>query len=125
MMILNLSDISSESLQSQIIRQVRAQILNGSLLSGEDLPSIRKLSRDEKISVITVQRAYEALEREGLIYSRRGKGYFVSELSESKKQKMIRNNLSESITPFIKSALAEGISKNELVLVVKEILKKL
>ncbi|MCB0317005.1 MAG: GntR family transcriptional regulator, partial [Calditrichaeota bacterium] len=81
-MILNLTDISDEPLQSQISRQVRAKILAGELGAGDNLPSIRGLARDQRVSVITVQRAYEYLEREGLIHSRRGKGFFVSELSD-------------------------------------------
>ena len=77
-MLLNLTDLSNEPLQSQIVRQIRAKILAGGLPAGIDLPSIRKLAREQHISVITVQRAYESLEREGLIHSRRGKGFFVS-----------------------------------------------
>ena len=87
-MILNLTDLSNESLQSQIYRQIRAMILADDVQSGDMLPSIRKLARDEKISVITVQRGYEQLEKENLILSRRGKGFFVSELNQSKKKEL-------------------------------------
>ena len=66
-MLLNLTDLSNEPLQHQIIRQVRARILAGALIVGDSLPSIRGLAREQHISVITVQRAYEILEREGLI----------------------------------------------------------
>ena len=76
-MILNLSDLSDEPLQGQIVRQVRAKILAGELAADSDLPSIRSLAREQQVSVITVQRAYESLVREGLIHSRRGKGFFV------------------------------------------------
>ena len=82
-MLLNLTDLSAEPLQSQIVRQVRAKILTGELTTGSDLPSIRRQAREQRISVITVQRAYETLERQGLIHSRRGKGFFVSERKES------------------------------------------
>ena len=70
-MLLNLTDLSDESLQSQISRQIRAKILSGELAAGEVLPSIRGLARDQHVSVITVQRGYENLERDGLIHSRR------------------------------------------------------
>ena len=85
-MILNLTDLSSEPLQSQIYRQIRSMILAGDLKAGELLPSIRGLAREVKVSVITVQRGYEILEKEGLIISRRGKGFFVSELHARKKR---------------------------------------
>ena len=85
-MLLNLTDISNEPLQGQIVRQIRAKILAGELEPHTHLPSIRKLASSQHISVITVQRAYETLEREGLIHSRRGKGFFVSELSKDKRK---------------------------------------
>ena len=103
-MILNLTDLSNEPLQSQIYRQIRAMILSGDLDAGDMLPSIRGLARDEKVSVITVQRGYEILEKEGLILSRRGKGYFVAELNQDKKKEMIEQRLTEKIEPIIKLA---------------------
>ena len=122
-MILNLTDLSNESLQNQIYRQVRELILSGDLLAGEMLPSIRGLAREQKVSVITVQRGYEILEREGLINSRRGKGFFVSQLHNKKKKELSEEKLTEKLKPFIKSAIAEGMTKAEIIKVV-EILTK-
>ncbi len=64
-MILALSELSPEPLHAQITRQVRARILALELTGDEPLPSIRALAREQRVSVITVQRAYEDLEREG------------------------------------------------------------
>jgi GntR family transcriptional regulator len=122
-MLLNLTDLSNEPLQGQIVRQIRAKILAGELSAGTDLPSIRKLASDQHISVITVQRAYEALEREGLIHSRRGKGFFVSELSKDGRKGMARERLREVLEPKIKAALAEGLSKEEITKIVGNIFK--
>ena len=69
----------------------------GGLAAGADLPSIRALAREQHVSVITVQRAYERLEREGLIHSRRGKGFFVSALSGEAKKTMARQRLLEAL----------------------------
>ena len=124
-MLLNLTDLSSESLQSQIIRQIRARILIGELKAGEDLPSIRKLAREQRISVITVQRAYESLERQGLIHSRRGKGFFVSELSSKDKKEMAKDRLQENLEFPMKEALADGLSREEINSVVNKVLKKI
>lgn len=123
-MLLNLTDLSSEPLQSQIVRQIRAKILAGDLPAGIDLPSIRKLARKQHISVITVQRAYESLEREGLIHSRRGKGFFVSELSEKTKSKIARERLKDNLMPQIANALAEGLSEDDVINAINLILKK-
>ena len=113
-MLLNLSDLSSESLQSQIIRQVRAKILAGELDAGAALPSIRSLARQQRVSVITVQRAYEALIREGLLLARRGKGFFVAPLEEAGKRDMARRRLIERLDTNVDAALAEGLELDEI-----------
>jgi GntR family transcriptional regulator len=118
---LNLTDLSDEPLQSQISRQIRAKILSGDLVSGTMLPSIRKLAREQKVSVITVQRGYETLESEGLIHSRRGKGFFVSPLESNQKKAMAQKKLAETLAPVIKNALEEGMSQQEIVSEIKEI----
>ncbi len=123
-MLLNLTDLSSESLQSQIIRQIRAAILAGELPAEESLPSIRALASEQQVSVITVQRAYEALEREGLIHSRRGKGFFVSELPDDEKKSMAKQRLLENIEPLINTALSEGLKTRDVKETVDLVLKK-
>lgn len=122
-MLLNLTDTSNEPLQGQIVRQIRAKILAGELEPDADLPSIRKLASNQHISVITVQRAYETLEREGLIHSRRGKGFFVSDISKDRRKQLARERLCEIMEPGIKTALAEGLSKEDINEVISNILK--
>ena len=122
-MLLHLTDLSDESLQGQISRQIRACILAGELKSGEGLPSIRRMARDNHVSVITVQRAYESLEREALIHSRRGKGFFVSEISDPNKKKMAQDRLKKDIRAPIGSALDEGLQEKDVYEVVDSILK--
>jgi GntR family transcriptional regulator len=121
-MLLSLTDLSSETLQSQIVRQVRAQILSGELQAGSDLPSIRELARESKVSVITVQRAYETLLREGLIHSRRGKGFFVSELPDGEKRSLARQRLFEKLQPIVSAAADEGLSRAEILESIERVL---
>lgn len=123
-MILNLTDLSDEPLQGQIVRQIRVYILGGELRSGESLPSIRAMAREQQVSVITVQRAYETLMREGLIHSRRGKGFFVSEIPREGKKLMANDRLHERLKPVISEALAEGLSIEEIIVAVKNIIEK-
>lgn len=73
-----ISNTSGEPIYAQIVSQIRQMILQGELVSGTPLPSIRLLAKELQISVITTKRAYEELEREGLINSIVGKGSFVS-----------------------------------------------
>ena len=121
-MLLNLTDISDEPLQSQIIRQIRAKILVGKLAAGTGIPSIRSLAKDQKVSVITVQRAYESLMREGLIHSRRGKGFFVSELEEEDKKEIARKKILETLERPVLAGAAEGLDKKDILFIVEEIL---
>jgi GntR family transcriptional regulator len=121
-MLLNLTDLSDEPLQSQICTQIRAKILAGELSADTSLPSIRALAREQHVSVITVQRAYEHLMRENLIHSRRGKGFFVSELPGDQKREMARERLLENLKRPISSALAEGLSSDEIIDIISNIL---
>ena len=114
-MLLNLTDLSGEPLQSQIVRQIRAKILSSDLKADESLPSIRALAKSERVSVITVQRGYEALEREGLIHSRRGKGFFVSDLMDNTKKELAEQRLIENLRPIITSAQNEGMNEKEIL----------
>jgi GntR family transcriptional regulator len=123
-MLLNLTDLSDEPLQSQISRQIRAKVLAGELAAGEALPSIRALARDTRVSVITVQRGYEDLEREGLIHSRRGKGFFVSELKADRKKEMARRRLKEQLQPIVRAAFAEGLTSEEILAAFTSIVTK-
>jgi GntR family transcriptional regulator len=123
-MLLNLTDLSDEPLQSQIIRQIRAKILAGNLEAGMSLPSIRALAKDNRVSVITTQRAYEALMREGLIHSRRGKGFFVSEIKDTDKKKLAKQKLIEELERPVLAGAAEGLSKQDILSLIEEILSK-
>lgn len=85
----------------QIIGQIKTAIVSGSLVPGDMLPSIRALAKDLQISVITTKRAYEELEKEGLIYSVSGKGFFVcdqnTDLLREKKLALAERHMLESI----------------------------
>ena len=71
---LNLSEMSPLPLREQIVRRIREMILSGDLPEHYQLPSIRGLAREQRVGVVTVQRAYEDLEREKMIFPRQGKG---------------------------------------------------
>ena len=113
-LLLHLSDQSADSLQQQIVRQIRAKVLGGELAADADLPSIRGFARDHQVSVITVQRAYESLERLGLIHSRRGKGFFVSARTAADRSALARSTLADRIREPIAQARAEGLSDDQI-----------
>ena len=113
-MILNLSELSDEPLHAQITRQIRARILSKNLDGGDPLPSIRGMAKEQRVSVITVQRSYEDLEREGLVQSRRGKGFWVAPIPEGRKQKMAKERFADALEKLVAHAAAEGVSDADM-----------
>ena len=109
-----ISNSSPDPIYEQIVRQVKGQIIAGELGEGEPLPSIRKLAHELQISVITTKRAYEELEKEGLIDTVGGKGTFVAsqnqEFMREKRMKVVETKLSEALG----DARMLGVSFEEL-----------
>lgn len=77
-----LSASDPRPMYQQIVDQVTAKVMAGDWLPGQSLPSIRELAAGSHVSVITVRRAYEELERAGVIATRQGKGSVVAERSD-------------------------------------------
>lgn len=87
-----ISNSSDKPIYEQISLQIKNLIMNKTLAAGEALPSMRALAKDLHISVITVQRAYEDLTRDGFIETVSGKGSFVaSQNQEFIKEEQLRN----------------------------------
>ena len=76
---INISQTDARPMYLQIMEQIRQRIAAGDWAAGRELPSIRALAADLRVSVITVKRAYLDLESEGVIVTRHGKGSFVAE----------------------------------------------
>ena len=105
---------SSVPIYEQIKNQIKEHIIAKNLKEGEPLPSIRSLARDLKISVITTKRAYEELEKEGLIYSVAGKGFYIDApdvgyLAEKKVQ-----GLEQQVEEVLQKCKAASLSKEEV-----------
>jgi GntR family transcriptional regulator len=122
--ILNLSELSDEPLHAQVSRQIRAKILIGDLDGGDALPSIRGMAKVQRVSVITVQRAYDDLEREGLVQSRRGKGFWVAPIPDGRKNTMAEERFADVLEKLVAHAAAEGLSKVEMRRILDRLLKK-
>lgn len=122
-MLLHISEQSSETLQEQIISQIRARILKGDLAPDYALPSIRALAKTLRVSVITVQRAYDQLLNEKFIYSRRGKGFFVTTLNQSDKSALAQQRFIEQIETTIRTARGDGLPDTEILQIFNRILQ--
>ena len=109
-----ISNQNNVPIYEQIVSQIKAQIMNGSLKEGDALPSMRALAQSLRISVITTKRAYEELERDGFIESYTGRGSFVkkqnTEFISEEQLKKIETMLSQ----VCDIAHESGISPEEL-----------
>ena len=119
MKILQNSDIP---IYQQIAAQFREEIMSGKRKQGEYLPSIRGLAKDLRISVITTMKAYEELEKQGLVTAVQGKGYYVNaQDSEMLKEQHLRK-MEEHLLNAITAARIAGIPKEEMVQVLEMLL---
>ena len=101
-------------LYQQIVDVVRRAVSEGRLAPGAPLPSFRALAKDLLVSLITVKRAYEELEREGIIVRHQGLGTFVSEggatASRDRKLQAARDHFANGT----REALEAGLSLDEI-----------
>lgn len=77
-----ISNSSDKAIYEQITMQIKAMIMSGELQPGQAIPSMRALAKAAHVSVITVQRAYEDLQRDGFIVTTVGRGSFVAGLNK-------------------------------------------
>ena len=97
----------------QVSKQIRDEIIGERIKEGEMLPSIRGLAANLKISVITIKRAYEDLEKEGLIYSVAGKGFYVDNPNTQYLKEKVTLSLEENLSRWISEAKKSGMTKEE------------
>ncbi len=110
-----ISSISDDPIYQQIFRQIQQAIFDGDINEGDPLPSIRKLAREIKVSVITTKRAYEELEKENLITTVPGKGTFVAAIKLDSILERKRFLLEEQLETLIGGAKQLNIGKEEFV----------
>lgn len=109
-----ISNTSEIPLYRQIKDQIKDAILREELSEGDPLPSIRAFANDLSVSVLTVRRVYDELEREGFIVSQVGIGTFVSasniELLRESKRRIVEQKMQD----MVQTAKSLKISKDEL-----------
>lgn len=98
----------------QIEQYLYRQIALGKMKAGEKIPSVRKLALELTVNVNTVQRALQEMNTQGILYTKRGEGNFVTEDTEllsRTKQSLINNELDE----FVQNMEKLGVKQDELV----------
>ncbi len=114
-----ISNSSDKPIYEQICAQVKNLIMNGTLSAGEALPSMRALAKDLHISVITVQRAYEDLTRDGFIETVSGKGSFVAAQNKEFIQEEQLRIAEELLQKAAEIGRAHGISYEQMTSILK------
>lgn len=116
-----INNSSGEPIYSQIENQIKKEILVNNLEPNEPLPSIRGMAKDLRISVITIKRAYDDLEREGFIYTVPGKGSFVSVQDKDSIKELIMTNIKEHLLKALDEGQKAGVSADEIIKILKDL----
>lgn len=103
-----------QPIYEQIVSQIRGAVINGSMKTGEMLPSVRALAKELKISALTVKKAYDYLEEEGLVVTVHGKGSFITEENESVLLEERRREVEEALELAVSKGRAAGLDDEEL-----------
>ena len=104
---------------SQLVEQIKLGIVSGSLLPGERLMSVRDMATEAGVNPNTMQRALQELERDGMVYSQRTSGRFVTEnlqVIEREKKKLAE----EQIRSFLEAMKKLGYRQEEILALLKE-----
>lgn len=109
-----ISNNGGRPIYEQIVDQVKALIIGGTLKEGDMLPSMRLLAKELRISVITTKRAYEELEREGFIVSRTGKGSFVAGANAELVREAQLQKIEQQLAQAVETAHISQVSLQEL-----------
>ena len=115
------SPLNPDPMYKQITDQVKDAIASGGLQPETKLPSIREMSRELKISEITIKRAYSDLENEGFIITRSGLGSYVAEINRDKLRQEKWQDIQKDILKILKTAERFDISTREIIALVKGI----
>ncbi|WP_339824519.1 GntR family transcriptional regulator [uncultured Arenimonas sp.] len=108
-----LSASDPRPMYQQIADQITAKVMAGDWAPGQSLPSIRELAAASHVSVITVRRAYEELERAGVIATRQGKGSVVAERSDLPTV-LMHDELQRQLEALLAIATRLGLSRADL-----------
>ncbi|MGX7089966.1 GntR family transcriptional regulator [Gemella morbillorum] len=116
---IKISNLSSIPIYQQIASEIRNKILSNELMSNMQLPSIRVLSKELEVGIITIKKAYEVLLQENLIYSKGAVGYFVNEINREEILVIKKGEYLKEIEKVFEKALDDGLTKVD----VKEIIE--
>jgi GntR family transcriptional regulator len=116
-----ISAAASGPLYQQIVDRLKREISEGRLAPGSPLPSFRGLAEELLVSVITVKRAYEELEREGIIFRRQGLGTFVAEAAHDRSREVKRQKAITLLREALREATEAGLSARDVMRLLRSV----
>jgi len=119
-----ISNSSQVPIYEQIIKQIKTLISSGDLKDGDILPSVRAMAKELKISALTVKKAYDALEREGLAVTVQGKGSFISSKGVTMLAEEARREVELAMERAVQMGRRAGMDDGELIGLLKLILEE-
>jgi GntR family transcriptional regulator len=109
---LSVSMYSEKPIYEQLKDQLKKAILEGNLKVHQQLPSIRTLSKDLQIGIVTVKRAYDDLVNEGFILSQAARGYFVMDVDLKKIQDDYMKRIEEHVNEILRLKNEAGLDSS-------------
>ena len=123
MMDIKISNMSSVPIYQQVATQIKNSILNGSLKCNDQLPSIRSLSKELEVGIITVKKSYEVLLQEELIYSKGAVGYFVNDIDLATVLSIKKEEYLVELKVIIDNAINDGLNIEDIKEIVDKVLE--
>ena len=124
MMDIKISNMSSVPIYQQVATQIKNSILNGSLKCNDQLSSIRSLSKELEVGIITVKKSYEVLLQEELIYSKGAVGYFVNDIDLATVLSIKKEEYLVELKVIIDNAINDGLNINDIKNIVDRVLEE-
>lgn len=104
----------------QIYNKIVEFAVSGTLKENEQLPSVRNLAKDTGVNPNTVAKAYQELERKGVIYSVPGRGSFISTLDSKVFQETVLSDFDKSAVTAMKHGVSADTLKNHVDIVFEQ-----
>lgn len=105
---------SMQPIYEQVVDQIKALIIDGTLKEQEPLPSVRVLSRELRISALTVKKAYDCLEEEGFVITVHGKGSFIANANQGLLMEERKKEVETDLEQVLRKGRSYGLTDEEL-----------
>jgi len=116
---------SGVPIYTQIVEQVKQQVVGGKLKPGDQLPTVRALALELRVNFNTVARAYRLLDEAGIISTQQGRGTYILDVPPPERTNKLRQQALEALTrDYLNEAYRLGCSSDEIKKTLKEQLEK-